>query len=256
MFSKPAGWFLATAVCVALPASAAINYGNFDGNTVMYSAVTEDSSTDTPPLFGAPTISNDSLVFNPASFGSASSGAGDNDITDGTLTTTVMAHPGHGIGEVVLNEKGDVTLIGSGGIGTFAAVTATLYATVLDVDGVGITPFTVSATATFSPSNGDFDLFNDGVLIGLIWSGNLTMDVGAEVAGHGYTGVATRLNLAMDNILVTTSEDGTSATIKKKELDGTSVTIIPPTVIPEPASVALVGTSLICLGAWTRRRTR
>src|SRR5947207_4379405 len=66
-----------------------INYGNFNGTNVMYLNVTEDSSTDPTPLFGAPTVSDDALSFNPSGFGATSSGGG-TDLTDGTLATTIM----------------------------------------------------------------------------------------------------------------------------------------------------------------------
>src|SRR5262245_53442552 len=46
---------------------ASINYGDFNGNNVKFLDVTE-SSDDALPLYGAPTVSGDSLSFSPQQF--------------------------------------------------------------------------------------------------------------------------------------------------------------------------------------------
>ena len=75
MHSRRSQWFssfIALAVVIGWGcrlSAAPINYGNFNGTNVMYLGVTEDSSTDPTPLFGPPTVTNDSLSFNPVSFG-------------------------------------------------------------------------------------------------------------------------------------------------------------------------------------------
>jgi hypothetical protein len=98
-FKRPA--FIAGAVLFLLAAicqpslSAPINYGNFMGNTVMYTQVTEDTNSpgDSPPLFGAPTVSGNSLDFNPVGFDANSTGGSGPDITDGQLLFGIMAKP-------------------------------------------------------------------------------------------------------------------------------------------------------------------
>ena len=53
--------------------AAPINYGDFDADTVIYLQVTEDANSpgDSPPLFGAPVVSGNSIDFNPVGFSAA-----------------------------------------------------------------------------------------------------------------------------------------------------------------------------------------
>src|SRR5688500_6971597 len=68
---------------------AQINYGSHMGTHVTYVNVTEDSGEDEPlPLFGAPTVTGNSIDFNPVGFDAASSDGG-SDITDSNLVFMV-----------------------------------------------------------------------------------------------------------------------------------------------------------------------
>ena len=160
-----------------------INYGDFIADTVTYEGVTEDSNTDPPPLYGPPTLAGNSLSFAPVSFGSSSNGAGGVDITDGTLTMLISAHPGNAIEVVKLHEAGDYTLIGPGGAGTYAAVSAAVFVTVLEVAGEDdFSPLHFNANMVFTPSGGDYDLSNDGPGTAVIWEGDLTVDISGILA--------------------------------------------------------------------------
>src|SRR3990172_510762 len=90
-----------------------INYGTFMGNTVSYVDVTEDSNSgDALPLFGAPTVSADSLDFDPVGFDANATGALGVDVTDGNLNFMVVAKRGKAIQSLELSEAGDTTLAG------------------------------------------------------------------------------------------------------------------------------------------------
>jgi hypothetical protein len=223
--------FLFAGAALATP----INYGNFNGATVMYLNVTEDSTTDPGPLFGAPTVSVDSLQFNPASFGSfAANGAVD--ITDGTLTTMIMARPGNFITDINISEQGDYSLIGfTGNAATSARVALAAYITVTEVNGTPVTPFTGTINGTFNPLSGVYSLANPGFTTLAQWNGGFSFDVDALVASRGLSGSATKVTLTFNNTLVTTSETNTNAFIKKKEIGGVVVTV------PTPGSLALLG---------------
>jgi len=230
---------MAAVIAFTAPVSAApINYGDFSGTTVMYAQVTEDSGTDTPPLFGAPTVSGDTLDFNPASFNSSSSGAFGTDITDGTLTLMIMALPGNFIDMVEFDEAGDFTLTGFSN-DAFASVTATFFLDIEEVDGVSINPLNISTSMVFTPSDGDWSLSADGPgpLVNGSWSGSLDVDITQALIDNNipFDVGATKVSVTFDNTLTTLSEEGTSAFIAKKDVGGIGIT-----VTPEPASLGLL----------------
>jgi hypothetical protein len=219
--------------------AASINYGTFVGTTVQYVDVTEDSTTDATPLYLAPTSSGDSLDFNPI-FASSSSGAGGSDETDGVLTMMIEALGANVIEKVMITEAGDFSLSGfSGGTGTSASVTAGVTVTIEAVDGSAITPFDVLTSLVFAPSDGDWDLLNDGPGpdVSGVWTGTGMVDLTQALIDEGqpFSFGVTKVSFKMDNMLDTASETGTSADIAKKDIDGLSLT-----VLPEPAPLALL----------------
>src|SRR5262245_6656687 len=76
--------FFLVAIAISHSAfGASINYGDFNGDNVKFLDVTE-SSDDPLPLYGAPTVSGDSLSFSPQQFFAKSQfGVPVNDTTDG-----------------------------------------------------------------------------------------------------------------------------------------------------------------------------
>src|SRR5688572_22892306 len=120
------GMLLAPAI--ALPASAAqINYGTHSGTHFSYVNITEDSGADEPlPLFGAPSVTGNSIDFNPTGFDSTASN-GVSDITSSNLVMQVAAKLGSRIDSITLSEAGNTTMAGNvapGSMGTSTAVFA------------------------------------------------------------------------------------------------------------------------------------
>src|SRR5688572_27893436 len=114
-----AGFCLLSLVAAQVTDAAPINYGSFMGNTVTYVDVTEDTNSgDTQPLFGAPTVTGDSIDFNPVGFDANATGAGGNDITDAQLSFMVVAKDpfgsDFGITNINFSEAGDTTMAGLG----------------------------------------------------------------------------------------------------------------------------------------------
>jgi hypothetical protein len=96
---------------------------------------------------------------------------------------------------------------------------------------------------TFSPSNGTYNLADEGFSIATIWNGGIDFDVTLALRSVGINfGTATEVYVSMDNTLVTTSEAGTQAFIKKKTIDGVGIT-----VIPEPATICLFSLGVLLL---------
>lgn len=245
-----AGAFLFAGQAFAAP----INYGDFAGATVTYTQVTEaaNSAGDAPPLFGPPTVSGDSLDFDPVGFSASATGAAGVDITDGNLRFGIVANPGNGISQVVLSEAGDTTLAGFGTDATFTAVTARGVISITEVDGVGINVISKQFSLTFNPSGGTFGLLTDGgggPLYSADWSGSETINVTNILIAENvpYNLGATKVSINLDNTLVALSQNGTFSLIAKKDFGGLSVT-----VIPEPATLLML--SLAVVGLVVARR--
>jgi hypothetical protein len=241
------------------PASGApINYGDFMGDTVTYVAVTEAALSfgDTEPLFGAPTVTGDSIDFNPVGFSASATGLGGVDITDANLTFMVVAKPGKAIETIQFAEAGDTTLAGFGTNATYTSVTCDGFLNINAVDGVGISTITKPISLTFTPSGGTYGQGTNGgggPLFHTLWTGSLLVDLDMILMDNGvpFVGGASKISIDIDNALSATSQAGTSALISKKDFGGISITVN----IPEPGTLFLAGFALLALVVG-RRSTR
>jgi hypothetical protein len=237
----------AFAIClfsVAASQAASINYGDFAGATVMYTQVTESSITDPVPLFGAPTVSGDSIDFTPVDFAASSQlHVPAVDQTDGHLVFGVMANPLATIKNINFEEGGGLTVGGFGTNMTFVDVSAVGNIDIFQVDGVNISKLTIPIDLKFSfgnngtSDNGEWHLVPQGFVNGA-WTGSQLVDITGYLHTHGYPNAigATKIQVAIDNKLYAQSEIEGTATIDKKDFGGLSVTVN----IPEPATLSLL----------------
>ena len=218
---------VAMVVALTVPlAAASTNYGDYAGDTMSFYQVTEDSTTDPgAPLYGTPTIIGDTLLFPLTACGSFAYG-GATDMTHGTLTTTIEAvAPNTFIGAIGFAEYGDVSLSGSGTAATFAKVTNSIVVDVKEIDGEPVSGVTFTVNSAFSPSEGDWNLADDGNQAGIQWQGVLYVDVDVALEAFGYAGChANKVDITMSNNLDAGSEPGTYAYIRAKETDGIAIT--------------------------------
>jgi PEP-CTERM motif-containing protein len=236
-------------------ARAQINYGSFNGTTVNYLTVTEQSTTgDALPLFNAPALSADSLDFNPIGFDASAAGAAGLDNTGGRLTFTIQAHAGQSIPIITFGEAGDTALAGLGTDATSSQVTASGTITISAVDGAAIAPVTQPIALTFNPSGGTYGLASDGGSLPIFhtqWTGSVSISVPSILTGAGvpFTQGATSVSIDLVNTLTATSQAGTNSLIGKKDF---SVAVVP---IPEPTTLTLFALALISIGAVRRLST-
>lgn len=235
-----------TGALAATTAGATTIYGNLSGANFDFLGVQETSTFGDPePLFGAPTVSSDQLLFFPTNF-SASAGGGGFDMTGAQLQLTIMATgPGATIDALKLTEAGDTTLAGLGtaATGTFVGIGGTI--TVLeDINGV----LPVAQVFTFDDSDvvygpgNTFDLVSNPGTTG--WTAMLYVDIAAIVPN------ATKVAVGFDNNLFAFSEATTASSIQKKAVSGPTIVF---EVVPEPGTFVLVATGLIALAIPARR---
>jgi hypothetical protein len=242
----------------ASPALAAqINYGSHMGTNVTYVNVTEDSGAAPLPLFGSPTVTGNSIDFNPVGY-DATSADGGSEITASNLVFMIVAKPLASIKDINLTEAGDTTqagIVAPGSMGTATSVFATGVLDIQEVDFAPINHISVPFSLTFSPSGGTYFLGTDGgggPIFHTQWTGSVTLPVESILIANAvpFSAGATKVSIDMTNTLVAVSERGTSAFIGKQDIGAVSITVI----VPEPATLALAGVSAVLFAAIYRRR--
>lgn len=224
--------------------AAAINYGDFSDippGSVMYLDVTESSGTDATPLFSAPSITEDTLDFDPKGF-VAFAGSGGSDITDGQLNFSIMSAPGTGISSILFSEGGDFSLLGTGSAATMITGGISVHVEIIEVDGVALpSPIDVLATVSFTAN-----LASSPTALSP-WSNTLFVDFGPSLVLNNvsYQLGVTKADIVLDDLLAAISQTSSTALIAKKDFQ------IIPTIegdnIPEPASLALFTLGAACV---------
>lgn len=221
----------------------AANYGSYVGSTVVFENVTDQNG-----LYGAPTVSADSLDFNPNAFeaGCPLNGCV-SELVDDTLTFTIQATNGNVIEDVVLSEAGDFNL------STFVdgdlavtSVSANIFVDILEIDGVAVNNINANTSMVFTNAGSflrDWSADGTGTTPGT-WTGNLTLDLDAIITGAGAIGQATRVTLNINNTLTAFAGGSALAFIEKKDFDGLAVT-----VVPEPGTAVLMMLGLLGLAS-------
>jgi len=239
------GVLLAVGGLGQLASAATISYGNFGpvAPGITFVDVKESSGTDALPLFGSPDPFATGLDFDPTSFVSTASG-GAQDVTDGQLNFIVRSANQVAITNLGIFESGDYTLAGVGTAATQAIAGVIMSVNVTQINGVNLGSPVALGSANASLTR------NLAANAGIVqpWSLSLDFDVDAALASEGLAGNATRLEVAIDNQLLTFSEAGSLAFIAKKDF---RVDI--DTEVPEPATAVMLLGSCLVLGAAVRR---
>ncbi len=224
---------------VPLGAAATAIHGDYTGTTRSFLGVQETTQTlgDPEPLFGAPTVIGDQLLFFPTQF-TATSSNGVSDQTASLMEMVIRSDNGSPIDRIVIQEFGDVDLAGVGTAATSASVSLGGFITVLEILGQTVAPFVIPFTATYAPTD-SYELPGAGYQL---WTATADVDL-TQFSGEPIT----KLRLSFNNILDATSEPGTTSLIQKKVVNGPAVVV----TVPEPALALVLALGL--LGAAGRR---
>ncbi|MEM9753880.1 MAG: PEP-CTERM sorting domain-containing protein [Planctomycetota bacterium] len=194
-------------------ANAAVSYGDYIGTTVTFADVVEasgDPIEDPEPLYGAPTVSGDTLDFNPTAGFAAD--APPTDTTDGALTFTLESNTASPIAEtMVISESGTFEFTG---VGAGELVVARLLVQVFDLTGTLLATDQQFYLNSYTGSAGETGT----------WSLTSSIDLTPFDA--------TAVNVVVNNVLQTTGIGPAEVIIAKTDFD---------IDVPEPASAALLG---------------
>ena len=219
------------AVFLAASAQASINYGSFVGDQVSFIDVIEGSATDPLPLFGAPNVVGDSLVFTPVEYIAVAEGPG-SDITTATLNMMIAAKDGGLLQTIMIREFGDTGFTGLGGANAATSVIGTMFVSFVQNNQFITLPASQlignpSNLFNFPPPNGQ----------GVAWSGVATINL-AQLEVQ-------KVTLTFDNVLTAVASSGGAAFIEKKG-------VVIDVTVPEPASLSLMAAGALLIG-WRKR---
>lgn len=242
------------AACVCLMAGASSLFGAvityappiITRPDVSYVAVSESSTSDAVPLYGAPLNepTANRLAFNNMGFSSVSSfGTPVGDFTDGQINLTVDANAGKSLTIFKWTESGDYNISNFFGAGTNSVFISpqALQIKVLEINNVPVllsdsSQFLNYSGTVFSNSAGGFSPVTGN------WSATKTVDL---VSLFGSSEI-TKISVSFDNQLIAVSGPGGVAQISKKfvEFAPTVTDLVP---VPEPASLAAIGVGTLFL---------
>mgnify|MGYP001813651781 CR=1 FL=1 len=229
--------------------SQAAYYGDFAGSSISFRDV-----QDVNGLYGVPVVQANSLVFTPMNFeidcASSATCPPTPATVDDILLFDVETDPGISIERIVVNEEGTTLLDDFDLPGAFAATTVVgnVFIDVTALNGVAITGLNLNAQMNFT-SLGTYDTLTEGNGTHL-WSGVLAVNIDDFLAANGYPDArATGITVSLANTLTAYAANGAVASIRKEEVRGLAVK-----VIPEPGTALLMGLGLAGLAANRRRR--
>jgi len=227
----------------ATGAAALTTHPDQAGTSYFFENLVEDTTTagDPTPIFGAPTVAGDNLIWTPPSFASNATG-GSSDQTNGTFAFDIVSKNKNSIAikNVILTELGDYSLTGVGTAATDATALAGIFIVITEYNLGGNLVSTALALSDTDAVN-----FNTPFQAGG-WNLGLSVDVqGYLDLFFGGDAYATMVEVVWNNDLATNSELGTTSQIQKK----VGIPAITVSVIPEPGTAILMGLGLAALGA-------
>ena len=235
----------------------AASYGNFVDPT---GSVSYLNVQDVNGLFGAPSVSLDSLDFTPTiyqaqcTFGTPQCPTGTRTTSD-ILTLDILATSGRQIDRLQITEGLDYAIQSFDPAG-FASVSvlANVFIDIIGVNGQSVNGINANAPILLTPSN-SASVFGLGAQASGVILGNTgVIDLQQILVSAGGSGEITRVRVSFDNTLQAFHQGaGGQALIRKRDADFVSLTAIGSSInIPEPSTAILLMGGLALLA---RRRS-
>lgn len=236
----------------AAPGAMAVSYGNFidPSGTVQYLNVADVSG-----LFGAPSVSLNSLDFTPTAFQAQCSQCPNGVTVTDVLTLDILATAGQQIDSIEITEGLDWALqsISLDPLSFAAAtVSASIFIDIVEINGVTVNGINANAVVAYTPATSPF-IEGFGLQSGIITGTTGAIDIQGIVASAGVLGDATRVRISLDNTLTAYhSATGGFARIRKRDADFVSLTVNGGNPIPEPTTAVLLMGGLAVLASRQR----
>ncbi len=216
-----------------------------------------ENISDLHGLYGAPTVSLNSLDFTPPSFRVECSNCGDaGALTTDTVTLDIRAIAGQQISEIRVNEGLDYSLQAIGSTAAFASIFAKsdIFIDILEINGVSVNNINASLAMGFDPADNASVFGPTGFGSGIITGTTGAIDIAQIIANAGgpLGGEATLVRISLDNSLSAFHSGSGQASLRKRDADFVSITINGGSPIPEPSTALLVMGGLALLGWWSR----
>lgn len=176
-----------------------------------------DPVNDPVPLLGTPTQIGDSLFFDPVGFVSQSNIQIPDDTTVSFVNFTIVADATSTIDTITFQQSGDATVVGPSTAFASAGITTIVTIEVTELDGKTAVSVGGQFNLTFSPSS-SFSLLVDGIVVGGVINGTLTIDVDAFLSANGIVnGSASEVEVTMVTTLDTDASNAGAAFINLKQ---------------------------------------
>lgn len=247
--------FLGATLVLGLAQAGAVQAASYSDMADPNGTVFYENISDINGLYGAPTVSLNSLDFTPADFTAQCSLCPGGSTTSDTITLDIRATAGQQISELSVNEGLNYNIQSFSPTG-FASILAesTIFIDILEVDGQSVNNINASVQMAFTPT-GSASVFGFSSDSGIIIGATGGIDIAQILAGAGAAGgEATLVRISLDNTL-TAFHDGTGgqAFIRKRDTDFLSITVNGGPNVPEPSTAILLLSGLALLSG--RRKT-